>query len=73
MVPVLTDVAVLVMDGVAPFELGVLCEVFGTDRSAQGLPRYDFAVCSPGAAPVTTTAGYGLTPTHDLDRRTVPT
>ena len=65
---VLTNVAVLVMDGVAPFELGVLCEVFGTDRSAQGLPRYDFGVCSPGAAPVTTNAGYGLTPAYDLDR-----
>ena len=64
----LRNVAVLVLDGVAPFELGVLCEVFGTDRSAQGLPRYDFAVCSPGAAPVTTNAGYGLTPAYDLDR-----
>ena len=60
--------AVLVLDGVAPFELGVLCEVFGTDRSAQGLPRYDFAICSPGGRPVTTTAGFGLTPSHDLDR-----
>ena len=64
----LENVAVLVLDGVAPFELGVLCEVFGTDRSAQGLPRYDFAICSPGARPVTTTAGFGLTPGHGLDR-----
>ena len=45
----LKNVAVIVLDGVAPFELGVLCEVFGTDRSAQGLPLYDFAICSPGA------------------------
>ena len=67
-VRMLDNVAVLVMDGVAPFELGVLCEVFGTDRSAQGLPRYDFAVCSPGIRPVTTSVGFGLTPTHDLDR-----
>jgi hypothetical protein len=27
-------VAVLVADRVSPFELGVACEVFGTDRSA---------------------------------------
>jgi AraC family transcriptional activator FtrA len=65
---VLENVAVLVLDGVAPFELGVLCEVFGTDRSAQGLPRYDFAICSPGARPVVTSVGFGLTPNHDLGR-----
>lgn len=66
--PVLTDVAVVVMDGVAPFELGVLCEVFGTDRTADGLPGYDFAVCSPGAVTVATSAGFSLSPTHGLDR-----
>ncbi len=65
---VLRNVAVLVMDNVAPFELGVLCEVFGVDRSDQGLPTYDFAVCSPGARPVGTTAGFTVRPDHDLDR-----
>jgi AraC family transcriptional regulator, transcriptional activator FtrA len=65
---VLENVAVLVLDGVAPFELGVLCEVFGTDRSAQGLPRYDFAICSPGARPVTTSVGFTISPTDALDR-----
>ena len=64
----LKNVAVIVLDGVAPFELGVLCEVFGTDRSAQGLPRYDFAVCSPGARPVTASQGFSVVPTDDLDR-----
>ena len=42
----LSNVAVLVMDGVAPFELGVLSEVFGVDRSDQGLP----VTTSPSAA-----------------------
>jgi AraC family transcriptional regulator, transcriptional activator FtrA len=65
---VLRNVAVLVMDSVAPFELGVLCEVFGVDRSDQGLPRYDFAVCSPGARPVSTTTGFTVHPERDLDR-----
>jgi transcriptional regulator GlxA family with amidase domain len=64
----LKNVAVVVLDGVAPFELGVLCEVFGTDRSAQGLPFYDFAVCSPRARPVTAQQGFAVTPSHDLDR-----
>ncbi len=64
----LRDVAVVVFDGVAPFELGVLAEVFGTDRTADGLPGFDFAVCSPCAAAVTTTAGFSLQPSHGLDR-----
>ena len=60
----LKDVAVIVLDGVAPFELGVLCEVFGTDRSAQGLPLYDFAICSPGARAVMVISTPGLKPTE---------
>ena len=65
---VLTDVAVLVLDGVAPFELGVLCEVFGIDRTDDGLPAFDFAVCSPDGGPVTTSVGFALQPEHDLSR-----
>ncbi|AYV29843.1 helix-turn-helix domain-containing protein [Streptomyces sp. CJ_13] len=42
----LTNVAVALVNGVAPFELGIFCEVFGVDRSDMGLPVYDFAVCS---------------------------
>ena len=64
----LSNVAVLVLDGVAPFELGVLCEVFGTDRSAQGLPRYDFAICGPGGRPVQASPGFTVTPSADLTR-----
>ena len=32
----LSDVAVIVQDGVEPFELGLLCEVFGVDRPEEG-------------------------------------
>ena len=63
----LYDVAVLALEPVAPFELGVLCEVFGTDRTADGLPAYDFAVCgrTPGRirAP-----GFELVLHHGLER-----
>ncbi|MFJ7259161.1 helix-turn-helix domain-containing protein [Streptomyces globosus] len=44
----LKNVAVVLMPGVAPFELGIFCEVFGIDRSAEGLPAFDFAVCAVG-------------------------
>jgi len=64
----LKNVAVLVLDGVAPFELGVLCEVFGSDRSEQGLPRYDFAICSPGQRLVTASPGFSVSPDADLSR-----
>ena len=46
----LRSVAVLALDQVAPFELGVLAEVFGTDRTADGFPAYRFQVCSPDGA-----------------------
>ena len=62
----LRNVAVVVLDGVAPFELGVLCEVFGIDRSEDGLPAYDFRICSPGGAPVRSSCGFTITPTDDL-------
>ena len=64
----ITNVAVLVSDGVEPFELGVLHEAWGTDRSDDGLPVLDFAVCAPVAGPVSTQGPFGLTVPHDLSR-----
>ncbi|PKV90851.1 AraC family transcriptional regulator with amidase-like domain [Amycolatopsis echigonensis] len=60
-------VAVLLADRVSPFELGVACEVFGTDRSADGMPGWDFGVCSPGGADVASWSGFGLAGLRDLD------
>lgn len=34
----LQNVAAVLLDGAHPFELGVICEVFGIDRSDEGLP-----------------------------------
>ncbi|MBB4685153.1 GlxA family transcriptional regulator [Amycolatopsis jiangsuensis] len=60
-------VAVLLADRVSPFELGVACEVFGTDRSADDMPGWDFGVCSPGGADVASWSGFGLNGVRDLD------
>ena len=68
MVTVLKDVAVVVLDGFAPFELGVVCEVFGTDRRAQGLPGYDFAVVAGEPGPLRAEAGFTLQAPFGLDR-----
>ncbi|QNN53026.1 helix-turn-helix domain-containing protein [Nocardioides mesophilus] len=64
----LTNVAVLVADGIAPFELGVLCEALGTDRSDDGLPVLDFAVCAPRPGTYRTSGGFGISVEHDLAR-----
>jgi transcriptional regulator GlxA family with amidase domain len=62
----LTNVAVILLPDVAVFELGVLCELFGSDRTADGLPGYRFTVCSPDGRPVRTHAGLTVVPDHDL-------
>ncbi|MER5934296.1 helix-turn-helix domain-containing protein [Streptomyces sp. NPDC002054] len=65
----LKNVAVVLMNGVAPFEFGIFCEVFGIDRSSAGLPVYDFAVCAGEEGPLTLAdTGLTLTPEHGLER-----
>ncbi|MER6913512.1 helix-turn-helix domain-containing protein [Streptomyces sp. NPDC000594] len=64
----LRNVAVVLLDVVHPFELGVLCEVFGHDRSDDGLPVYDFAVVSAAGPRLRTHAGFEIATPHGLDR-----
>ncbi|KWX23307.1 AraC family transcriptional regulator [Mycolicibacterium wolinskyi] len=64
----LKSVSTLVLDGLAIFEFGVICEVFGIDRSADGVPNFDFKVCGPEPGkPLRTSVGATLTPDHGLD------
>jgi transcriptional regulator GlxA family with amidase domain len=64
----LRNVATLALDGVTPFELGVLCESFGVDRSGDGLPVLDFAVCGMAPGPVATSMGFSVNVDHGLGR-----
>jgi len=64
----LRDVTAVVGDSVAAFELGVFAEVFGLDRSADGLPGYDFTVCGVRPGLVSTTSGFAVAVEHGLDR-----
>jgi transcriptional regulator GlxA family with amidase domain len=64
----LRNVALITLPDVAVFELGVLCEMFGYDRTPEGLPGYDFAVCSVEPGPVRTHAGFDLDVKFGLDR-----
>ncbi|MER6014631.1 GlxA family transcriptional regulator [Streptomyces bluensis] len=64
----LKNVAVVLLDGVHPFELGVVCEVFGLDRSDEGLPVYDFAVASAEGPTLHTHAGFTIGTSYGLQR-----
>ncbi|MEU7140718.1 helix-turn-helix domain-containing protein [Nocardia sp. NPDC046473] len=65
----LSKVAVVLSDHMAMFEFGVVCEVFGLDRTADGLPAFDFKVCSatPGKPLHSRTPGITVTPEYGLD------
>lgn len=62
------NVVAIVADNAAPFELGVVCEVFGVDRSDDGLPKYDFALAAIEPGPITTSSGFSLNVEHGLER-----
>lgn len=74
----LEKVVCLVLPGTAPFEFGVVCEVFGVDRSASGGPRFDFRVATADPGPVPTSLGFsmdirdGLEAAADADLVAVP-
>ena len=63
-------VAVVMLEGVSPFEFGVACEVFGEDRSELGVPWYRFLVCAPEAGVVINSTGCGILAPHGLDALT---
>ncbi len=65
---VLTSVALIVLPGVTPFEFGVICEVFGVDRSGLGvgLPAFDFRICTPVPGTLKTDTGFSIVVTRGL-------
>jgi len=65
---VLRNVAVAIADGVAVFELGVICEVFGFDRTADGFPGYDFAVCAVEPTPLRCSSGFLIDTPYGVER-----
>ncbi len=64
----LSSVAVLAYPGVSSFGLGVTAEVFGCDRSAEGLPRYDYVVTAAEPGLVRTNVGLPVLVEAGLDR-----
>lgn len=64
----LRNVAVAVADRVSAFELGVICEVFGMDRTADGFPGYEWAVCAVEPTPLRCSSGFLIDTPHGIER-----
>ncbi|HXR44461.1 MAG TPA: helix-turn-helix domain-containing protein [Pseudolysinimonas sp.] len=62
----LRKIVLLALPGVAPFEFGVVCEVFGIDRSDSGGPAFDFSIATAEPGPVRTSLGFDITVENDL-------
>lgn len=64
----LSTVATLLLPAVTPFEFGTICEVFGIDRTADGVPPIEFRVCGPVAGePLPSSVGAQVVPDFGLD------
>ncbi|NHC13261.1 GlxA family transcriptional regulator [Motilibacter deserti] len=59
-------VAVVAVDGVVAFDLGIPSQVFGAAVSAADERFYDVAVCSAGGRPVPTSAGFAAAVAYDM-------
>ena len=64
----LRNVAFVVLDRFPSFEFGVVCEVFGIDRTDDGLPGYDFAIVAGQDGPLRSEHGLVLAGAYGLDR-----
>lgn len=65
----ISNVAVVASDGVEPFGLGVLCEVWGEPYHPEdAVPTFDFAICAPRPGRVKGATGFDVHIEHGLER-----
>ena len=62
----LKKIALVALPDMAPFEFGVICEVFGINRADTGGPDFDFRVVTADPGPVRTKLGFELVVKDDL-------
>lgn len=63
----LEKVALVVLDKFTTFEFGVVCEVFGVDRTSDGLPAYEFAIVAGEDPPLRSEHGLTVAGVPSLD------
>ena len=61
------SVAVLAFPPLSVFEMAVACEVFGIDRSEQGVPTFDFTLVAGEPGPMMTRQGFTIDTPYGLD------
>ncbi|MDR6867036.1 transcriptional regulator GlxA family with amidase domain [Microbacterium resistens] len=59
-------IACIIQPGFSPFEFGIACEVFGLDRTDDGVPNFDFRVVSADAGDVPSKLGFTVGGVGDL-------
>jgi transcriptional regulator GlxA family with amidase domain len=64
---VLHTIACIAVPQMAPFEFGVICEVFGIDRRDHGGPTFDFHVVAADPGPISTKLGFDVVVHENLD------
>lgn len=62
----LHKIVCVALPGMAPFEFGVICEVFGIDRSDHGGPAFDFHVVAAEPGALRTKLGFDIVVHEDL-------
>ncbi|MBT2442500.1 helix-turn-helix domain-containing protein [Streptomyces sp. ISL-36] len=62
--PPVHRVAVLALDGVIPFELGIPSRIFGAALAEDGSPLYDVRVCTLDGGTVRTSDGFSIVAAH---------
>ena len=62
----LDRIVLLAIPGVTPFEFGLICEVFGIDRSEMGGPTFDFTIATAEPGPVRSSLGFDIIVENDL-------
>ncbi|MGW0662417.1 helix-turn-helix domain-containing protein [Streptodolium elevatio] len=60
-------VAVLAFEGMAPFEMSSVVEIFGLPRPELGVPWYRLSVCGETREPMRVLGGFSITVEHGLD------
>ncbi|MFF0310370.1 helix-turn-helix domain-containing protein [Streptosporangium sp. NPDC004379] len=60
-------VSVLAFDGMAPFELGCVVEIFGLPRPELAVPWYELTVCAESGADLRIAGGFTMRAAHGLD------
>jgi AraC family transcriptional activator FtrA len=60
-------VAVYAFDGMMPFEMSSVVEIFGLPRPELGIPWYQFSVCGETREPLRVVGGFSIVVEHGMD------